>query len=174
YYDAGTKDWSAVTPKGPTPPFGIDYTLCLDTKRNRICLGGGAYPVAKADTNALWVYDLNTDTFLDPKPKGKPGEGGNAYGTQAAMMHYDAANDAVVLFRHGKRSGHPGVFVYDIAKNAWATAPTKLPEWPGNTRSGFYHPEWNAHFIHSAHDGRTNGKMYVYRYKRAQKNGSRK
>jgi hypothetical protein len=82
------------------------------------------------------------------------------------MMHYDTAADVVVLFRHIGKAGRTGVFVYDPAENRWTTATTKLPPWVGNTRSGFYHPGWNAHVIHSARDGRTNGKMFVYRYKR--------
>jgi len=72
----------------------------------------------------------------------------------------------VVVIRHKGKAGETGVFIYDPAENRWTTATTQLPSWVGNTRSGFYHPEWNAHVIHSAHDGRTNGKMFVYRHKR--------
>ncbi len=173
YYDAAANDWTRVETKGPRPPFGIDFTACLDAKRDRVYFGGGSGGRGPGDSgldkdrNALWIYDLKADAFVDPAPKGPPPGGSNRYGTQQAMMHYDTANDVVVLFRHiAKARGATGVFVYDPAANTWTTASAKLPPWVGNTRSGFYHPGWNAHVIHSAHDGRTNGKIFVYRYKR--------
>jgi hypothetical protein len=116
-------------------------------------------------------YDTHRRRFMcmliDPAPKGSPPGRSNRYGPQGAMMHYDTADDVVVLFRFlPKAGGRTGVFVYDPAANTWTTAETTAPSWVGNTWSGFYHPRWNAHVIHSAHDGRTNGKMFVYRYKR--------
>ena len=180
YYDAATNDWTRVETKGPKPPFGIDFTACLDAKRDRVYFGGGSGGRGPGDSglekdrNALWVYDVKADAFIDPAPKGSPPGGSNRYGPQGAMMHYDTANDVVVLFRFiPKAGGKTGVFVYDPAKNTWITAETTLPSWVGNTWSGFYHPEFNAHVIHSAGDGRTNGKMFVYRYKRRAEQGQR-
>src|SRR5256885_14446878 len=59
---------SRVAPRGPPPPFGIDPTACYDTKRDRIYVGGGSYPVAPGP-NAFWAYDVRTDTWIDPKPE---------------------------------------------------------------------------------------------------------
>ena len=95
--------------------------------------------------------------------------GSNTYSNQVAMMHYDAAADAVVVFRHTGPADECGVFVYDPSSNAWTTATKKMPKLIGYTRNGFYHPEWNAHVIHSATDGRTDGKIYIYRYRRRPK-----
>ena len=117
FYDAAQKKWSQANAKGPKPPFGIDATACYDSRRDRIYLGGGSYPVTPAGGNALWIYDLKTDTWIDPKPKGSAG-GSTSYATNYALMAYDSANDVVVLIRHSAAKEHLGVFIYDPATNA--------------------------------------------------------
>ena len=114
YYHPAVNDWSEVKAKGTPPPFGIDSTCCYDPRRDRIYLGGGSYPVATGD-NALWIWDVKTDSWVDPKPKGKPCNGSNSYATNIAAMHYDSANDAVLVFRHTGSAQECGVFAYDAA-----------------------------------------------------------
>ncbi len=50
-------------PKGPPPPFGLDASACLDTRRNRVYLGGGYFPVVRF--NVVWRTDFET---VSPKP----------------------------------------------------------------------------------------------------------
>ncbi len=177
YYDPEANEWTQVRPKGPKPPFGIDMTACLDEKRKRLYFGGGSYPVVEKGANALWIYDFATDSLIDPKPAGAPCGGSNSYSTNIAMMHFDVANDVVLLLRVKGTAQQRGVFVYDPEKNEWTTASAEIPgDLQVRQNSGFYHPVWNAHVIYSAPDGRTDGKMYVYRYKRrsSQAAGSRR
>ena len=118
-----------MKPKGPPPPFGIDPTACYDTKRDRIYIGGGSYPVAEGPER-LWVYDVKTDTWIDPKPRAHCCGGSNSYNTNIAVMTYDQANDVVVLNLHttGRKGRPAGSWVYDPEANAWDGQPRPFPE----------------------------------------------
>ncbi len=172
-YDTQTNKWQNVEPKGPRPPFGIDATLCYDSKRHRIYIGGGSYPVAPSGTHALWVYELKANTWLDPKPGGSPCKGSNSYPTKNAVMVYDPWNDKVLLVFHSFHDDTPerlGVYVYDPNTNAWDDEALPVPDKLGRSRqvkNGFYDPELNAVFIHSAGDSEDDGTIWVYRYRRA-------
>ena len=161
FYDAGANRWTPASPLGLEPPFGIDATSCYDPKRGRIYIGGGSYPVA-AGPNALWIYDLARNRWIDPRPSGV--RIGNSYGTNSAMMHCDLANDVVLLFRH--KGSMRGIYAYDPNGNAWSVVATDFPEeWSGrNVANGFYHPGLGIHFFHVAGNSRDNGRIFAYRY----------
>lgn len=166
FYDHVAKRWINAPVKGPNPPFGIDGTACYDSKRERIYIGGGNYPIAPTP-NALWIYELSTNTWINPNPKGSRMR---HYGTNVATMHYDSANDVVVLIMHEKKRESRGVNIYDPKTNAWNEAPLALPaEVPGQCWNAFYDPELNLHFFHLARDSTPDGVIWVYRYKRAKK-----
>jgi hypothetical protein len=172
-YDTQTNKWQQLEPKGPRPPFGIDATSCYDSKRDRIYIGAGSYPVAPAGANAFWIYDLKAHTWLNPKFKGSPCQGSNSYPTKNAVMAYDPLNDKVLLMFHSfhdDKAARLGVYVYDPNTNAWGVEAMPIPEKLGHNRqvkTGFYHPELNAVFIHSAGDSQDDGTIWVYRYRRA-------
>ncbi|MFT5488121.1 MAG: hypothetical protein ACI9JL_001462 [Paracoccaceae bacterium] len=160
YYDPQNNSWRQVGARGPLPPFGIDPTACHHSKRDRIFIGGGNYPVAKG-RNALWAFDVKSNRWVDPKPEGSPAA--NHYGTNTAVMTCDPQTDRVHLFRHsGKQRG---LYVYDVKRNAWRDRAVPLPDfWRMRTvANGFYHPELGVHFIHTANDSRDNGNIIVYR-----------
>jgi len=171
-YDTQANRWQNVAPTGPPPPFGIDATSCYDSKRHRIYIGGGSYPVAPTGTQAFWVYDLKTHTWKNPQPKGSPCKGSNSYPTKNAIMVYDPERDRVLLVFHSCHDDTPeklGVYVYDPNANAWAEDVLPVPEKLGRNRqakNGFYDPEFNAVFIHSAGDSQDDGTIWVYRYRR--------
>jgi hypothetical protein len=166
WYDPAKNQWSKVSPKGPPPPFGIDPTACYDTRRDRIYVGGGSYPVAEG-RSALWAYDVRADTWIDLNPAGQCCGGSNSYNSNIATMTYDRANDVVVLNLHkGEKGGRTGIWVYDPAANAWADGPRPFP--PGMTWkqvNAFYDPELNVHVYHSAGDSQLGGMIRVYRWK---------
>jgi hypothetical protein len=179
-YDAQKNSWTHVMPKGPPPPFGLDASACFDPKRNRVYIGGGYYPVAPG-ASAFWCYDVDTNAWLDLQPKGKPCLGCNRYGPNQALMHYDSANDVVVLFYQRLPGAPPdgpvnpgakalGIYIYDPAANAWSETPLPLAKEIGQCPNGFYSPDMNAHFIHCAGDSADNGITSAYRYKAARKN----
>ena len=175
FYDTQANKWHERQPKGPKPPFGIDATSCYDSKRHRIYIGGGSYPVAPAPGHAFWVYDLATDTWIDPKPRGLPAKGSNSYPTKNAVMVYDPSDDKVLLVFHSFHDDKPerlGVYVYDPAANAWADEPLPVPEKLGRNRqskNGCYDPQLNVVFLHSAGDSQDDGTIWVYRYRRAKR-----
>jgi hypothetical protein len=170
FYDPEANKWEPKKPEGPPPPFGIDATSCYDPKREHIYIGGGAYPVAPDSGHAFWVYDLKTDRWVDPKPKGKPCRGSNSYATLNAFMACDPSTDKVLLVRHSNhydKTDRTGVYVYDPEANTWAEDPLPLPEKLRNdqVKNGFYDAELNVVFVHSAGDSRDDGVIWVYRYK---------
>ena len=166
-YDTAANAWTQLKPTGPPLPFGIDATSCYDPKRNRIHIGGGSYPVTPAGTNAFRIYDLGTDAWLDPQPKGAPCGGSNSYATNSAAMEYDSASDAVIIFRYGGKVEERGIFAYHPNENAWLKAAAHFPEKWGQCTNAFYDPALNAHFFHVAGDSDDNGTFWVYRHRRA-------
>jgi hypothetical protein len=172
FFDTRAHTWQAVESKGPVPPFGIDASSCYDAKRHRICLGGGSYPVTPAGTNAFWFYDLTTNAWRNPEPRGAPCRGSTSYPTKNALMVYEPHADKVLLVFHSHHDDVPerlGVYVYDPKTNAWSDAVLAVPEKLGRNRqakNGFYDPALNALFIFSAGDSRDDGTMWVYRYRR--------
>ena len=103
-------------------------------------------PVSKGP-HAFWCYDLETNAWVDLKPKGKPCKGCNRYGPNHAIMNYDSANDVVVLIFHrwqmaptdGDVQPGPesrGVYVYDPAANSWTENPLPMPRAIGQL------PQW--------------------------------
>ena len=172
-YDIPGNRWKSVNSRGPRPPFGIDATACYDSKRERIYLGGGSYPVAPTDRNAFWIYDLKTNTFIDPKPHGQPCQGSTSYPTKNALMLYDSANDVVLLIVHSffdSDKDRLGIYVYDPKTNAWAAKALPVPDRLGlnnKPKNGFYDPVLNAVFIHTAGDSQEDGVIWAYRYRRS-------
>lgn len=175
FYDPGPNRWEKAEARGTPPPFGIDAVSCVDTKRGRIYIGGGSYPVAPEGTRAFWIYDLKSNAWSDPKPKGAPCRGSNSFPTKNALMVYDPSSDVVLLVFHSHHDDQPeklGIYVYDPEKNAWADEPLTVPEKLGRDRkpkNGFFDPGQNAIFIHTAGDSQDDGVIWVYRYKGGRK-----
>lgn len=171
FFGAPNGDWSKPKVEGTPPPFGIDATSCYDPKRERICIGGGSYPVAPDSGHAFWIYDLKANRWIDPKPTGKPCRGSNSYSTLNALMVYEPVADKVLLIRH---SGHydtaerRGTYVYDPETNAWTEEPLALPEGLRHrqVKNGFFDSGLNVVFIHSAGDSQDDGVIWAYRFKR--------
>ncbi len=88
-------------------------------------------------------------------------------------MVYDPSSDRVLVVFHSFHDDRPqrlGVCVYDPNANTWADEGVAVPEKLGHNRqakNGFYDPELNVVFLHSAGDSRDDGTIWVYRYRRA-------
>jgi hypothetical protein len=162
-YDPEAKAWQPVVTSGPPPPFGIDASECHDTKRDRIYLAGGKYPVAEG--NAFWVYEVANSSWSDPQPEGAPGPAGVSYGTNEALMHYDQAKDKVVLIRHHRSEWGGGVHAYDPAANRWQAVATRIPDFGGREAvSGFYDARLEVHVVFAAGDSAEDGSIWIYRH----------
>lgn len=160
FYLADSNRWVYPAVTGSRPPFGIDPTACHDPVRDRMYIGGGSYPVAPGP-NALWIFDLKNNRWIDPAPTGSPG--GNIYNTNVAVMTCETRNDRVLVFRHN--AGRRGVYVFDADRNAWRPEPVPLPKSfaAKNVVNGFYHPDLNAHFMHVSKDSEPDGRILVFR-----------
>ena len=162
-YDIKAHRWTKVKtiwtnnftpqPDIPKPPQGGDVIACYDAKRDRIYM---------ARNKRLWFYDVQANTWVDPKPTGEF----DAQATHDGLMNYDVANDRVVIITLGETSSPPGhkVFVYDPEANTCIATAAAVPKGIAQM-NGFYHPVLNVHFVHAATDNRE-GVMWAYRYRR--------
>lgn len=155
WYDPDERAWSMAKTTDQAPR-GSEIAGCYDSKRDRVYMGAGI-GVQKSEkgkdaTVPLLIYDIKSATWSSANEKGEyPNNWSNNY----SMMHYDTANDKVVVM-HGSR-----IFVYDPKADAWAE-PTALPQGV-RTDHGFYDPELNAHFLYVAKDSAEGGVMWAFR-----------
>ena len=168
WYDPETNDWIEIQRKGDRTPWNVDVSSCYDSRRDRIYLGGGLYGVVPKGESALWMFDVQTETFTRLQPEGAPPS--NNFATNRARMQYDSVNDVVVLIQHRDDAAR-GVHVYHPEENRWETVcvnsePLRKPGVPYAQWNGYYDPELNVHIQHVAGDSRQNGRIYAYRYKR--------
>jgi len=166
FYDYAANKWSSTIPEGPTPSTE-DYEglLCHDTRRDRI------YVFNDKQKTVPWIYDVAANVWVDPKPTGQPATAaGRILRSASALVHYNTVGDAVLFFQvRQSENVKRGYYIYDVAANTWTTQLRPFPEamklehmgW-----NGFYDAKLNAHFFHIAGDSRTNGTIWVYRYKR--------
>ncbi len=174
WYNPDTKKYEPIKRKGQTPPWDMDSNNCYDSKRDRIYMGGGIFPVIK-EGSALYAFDVQSESFVHLEPKDDPGL--QSYSSNTAIFSYDSVNDAAVLFLHKHKEKYKeddlaGIFAYHPDENRWETVvekpefftSKKNPGWP--QWSGFYDPVLNVHFLFVGTDGRTNGTMWAYRYKK--------
>jgi hypothetical protein len=177
-YDTGKNTWQNMKAKGPKPPFGIAPVACCDTKRGRVYLASGKYPMVPQ----LWYYDLQTNSWVDPKPENRPVKGMKHYSSNNAVMSYDSANDKVIVALHriDSEKNTIGVYCYDPKANSWTPRPIPFPAKVSsqfkqkNATNGFYSSRLNAHFFHTAGDSTENGFIWVYRHGQGQKQGDKK
>jgi hypothetical protein len=174
-YDPEAGKWSHLEGKGEPPQgsrMNYEGTLCYDTKRDRL------YVFNCTQKEIPWIYDIRTNTWSNPHAKNQPCPG-NDYAKGVRMLsstssgvHYDTAGDVAVMRLTVKQgqgdprnipSKHPGLAVYDPEKNAWEEVKTG----GSGGASSFYSPELNVHVYLDCRDGRTDGTIRVYRYKRA-------
>ena len=100
---------------------------------------------------------------------------GPAYSSSyESIFNFDVANDALVVIRLYTTRDEPGlrrgVYVYDPETNTWADPlplPAEVVKGIRNGNFGFYDPELNAYFCYFAGDSADDGRMWVYRYKKA-------
>ncbi len=173
-YDPEAGKWSHVEGKGEPPQgtrMGYEGTLCHDTKRDRL------YVFNSGQKEIPWIYDIKTDTWSNPHAKNQPypgqdyARGVRKLGSTTSGVHYDSVNDVAVMnLVIDQGSGDPrnipskslGLAVYNPERNAWEDIETG----DSGAGSSFYSPELNVHVYYACRDGRTDGTIKVYRYKR--------
>jgi hypothetical protein len=182
-YDNQNPSWTYIKAKGSRPVTAGDRassegTLCYDSKRD--CL----YIFNTNQASVPWAYDCKTNTLTDLEARNQFYPATNSFeqgklilSSTSSNVHYDGVADCVVMrARIKKGTGDPrnisttslGLAVYDPAKNEWAKEFVRFPadaDVSGSWNS-FYSPELNVHVFHIAGDGRTNGRILLYRHKR--------
>jgi hypothetical protein len=181
-YNHAHPSWTYLAAKNrPTTVHGKpshEGTLCYDSKRDRL------YIFNRDALSVPWAYDCKSNTFTDLKAPHQFYPASNSYeqgklmlGSTSSNAHYDSVADVVVLrVRIKKGSGDPrniagtplGLAIYDPVKNEWAKDFVPLPA-DRDVRgawNSFYSPELNVHVFHISGDGRTNGRVLLYRHKR--------
>jgi hypothetical protein len=163
FFDSASNKWSKAGAKGAVPP-GIDFGICLDSKRDRLYVCGGNYrPAYGKDEGKIYVYDVKTNSWSNQPDKGTVPD---RFASNDACVHYDSANDRLITVVYS--GDRRGVYVFDPQTSSWGEKPLPFPaKFPAQCWHGFYAPELNAHFFYLAGDSQDNGTMWVYRYKRA-------
>lgn len=182
-YDNENPSWTYLTAKGERPATvdgkpSNEGTLCYDSKRDRL------YVFNRDQLSVPWAYDCKTNTFTDLKARNQFYPASNSYeqgkrmlSSTSSNVHYDTVADVVVMrARIKKGSGDPrnidgtslGLAIYDPVKNEWHKDLVPLPTdiELGGSWNSFYSPELNVHVFHIAGDGRTNGRVVLYRHAR--------
>ena len=163
-YDAATRRWSNARAKGPAPPGSTDLGASYDSRRDRLYLGRGAYgPPQRQDEGHVYIYDVKTNSWSNPPNQENARR---LPATNYGWVHYDSANDRVVILNRWEGKG--AISTYDPDIGAWE-GPLTVPAAAVSGKEcthGFYSPEVNAHFLFIAHDSDDRGTMWVYRCKR--------
>jgi hypothetical protein len=164
--DCSSHQWVKAGAKGPTPPGSCDLGACYDSKRERVYFGRGGYaPPQRKDEGSVYIYDVKTNAWSNPANKENAG---GLSGTNSACVHYDSANDRVLVISRWEGKGF--VSAYDPENGMWESG---LPI-PAHVMAGaecwhgFYSPELNVHFIYIAADS-GGGAMWAYRFKAQKK-----
>ncbi len=153
-YDFAANTW---TDTGAKADIGYDANGVYDPKRGRVYVFRGRF----------WSYDLKANRWSEVKAKNQPEKLGRC---NYATVTYDSAADVVVYMEWKSRS----VQVYDPRKNAWGKVSPSPKVQDADMRrrrnaNGFYDPVLNVHLYHFAGDGRANGVVLAYRYRRARR-----
>lgn len=117
-YDANNNVWTQLA---DGPKVMVGQRIVYDSESDRIILFGGFGPpwtYGQGIFDETWVYDYDTDTWTEMKPKVHP-PGRNYQG-----MTYDSRADRVVMW--GKVYFHPNkdvVWTYDFNTNTWQSFP---------------------------------------------------
>lgn len=184
FYDHKTNAWTVKKAEGGAPAAwstkgASEGTCCYDSKRDRL------YIFNRAQNSIPCAYDFKTNKMIDLEAKNQPypgedhAKGVRSLASTSSGVHYDSAADVVVMRLTVKQgtgdmrnipSKRIGLAIYDPNTNAWAKEFVPLPEFiEGGCWNSCYSPELNVHAYHIAGDSRANGKVVVYRHKRAEK-----
>ncbi|MBN2288915.1 MAG: hypothetical protein JXQ83_06240, partial [Candidatus Glassbacteria bacterium] len=122
--DAAKRSWSKLTYTGPWPQNLYELTaLAYDTRRDRVILHG-----AGPERDELWIFDPQIGRWRKMDPAVRPqGAGGPPVCRREGV--YLPAED--VFFTCGYAAGsqdNPGVYVYQVASNAWYRVEIPPPE----------------------------------------------
>jgi hypothetical protein len=151
YFDAATTAWTRASDEGPRPT-GYDSGGCYDGMRGVIYLGGGS----DESRAGFYTYDPAGDDWSAPTTSGPA-----SMGTNVAAVHYDAANDVVVVLHHEDEV----VYGWSPATGAWSARPFPSEVSAGSRSvSGYYDAALNVHVLHFALDGSPDGELWVYRW----------
>ena len=130
------------------------------------------------------AFDFKTSRLIDLESKHQPYRGEDyaqgvlQSGSTTSAVQYDSVADVVVMrlcIKKGEGSSMSlgktcvGLAIYDPETNEWSQTPVALAE-SAQDRGCWntcYSPELNVHVFHIAGDSKTNGRVVLYRHKRA-------
>ena len=123
-YDASANTWEQMESLPRAPMLG--QRIAYDSESDRIIMFGGFDMTNYHLVNETWVYDFNTDTWMNMDPRVHP-EARNYHG-----MAYDLKADRVVLWGgdlNGKANKN-AVWTYDFNTNTWEELSSKYANAP--------------------------------------------
>ena len=109
YYDYGTNTWTLLDTAGP--PCREYAAMAYDAESDLIILFGGEYNGNQGFLDDTWVYDYNSNTWIEMNPAQSPTE------RRLHGMVYDASRDRVVLY--GGQGGSWDTWEYDYNSDTW-------------------------------------------------------
>ncbi|MCA9610058.1 MAG: hypothetical protein KC619_30890 [Myxococcales bacterium] len=112
HFDCG--NWERLSPSGG-PGLLVRHATVLDTMRDRMLVFGGRSS-SSSYSNAVWAFDLATDTWSEVATTGD-----TPAPVAEAIATYDAPRDRLVVFGGdpGGFVGSAGMYALDLATNAW-------------------------------------------------------
>lgn len=113
-YDYQTNTWTLLDTTGP--PCREYGSMVYDSESDLIVLFGGEYDGNQGYLDDTWVYDYNTNTWLEKNPTQHPSA------RREHGMAYDSERDSVVLY--GGDSGPYETWEYDLNTDAWVQITT--------------------------------------------------
>jgi Galactose oxidase, central domain len=143
-YDYNTDTWEQQSPDS-SPPGRMFHDMVYDEAADRTVLWGG-----RADDVRVWVYDVDSDTWMP-----KPGQGGPGQMRAYHAMSYDPASELVLMFG-GLELSHPlamngelmgDMWTYDVVQEQWTEVAVESAPEPRSLHRLTFDPSTGSHVM---------------------------
>ena len=130
-----------LSPAQEQPSPRLDAPIAYDGARRTVWLFGGQ--AASGDTNDLWAFSLETQSWRQVSPQGTPPSPRHGH-----TLNYDARGRRLIVFAGQARGFFNDTFAYEIEANRWVQLNDGAGAPPRRyAHSGVYDPDGNRILI---------------------------